>query len=432
MAGQPVRHLQAFSTLLSALAGCMLGREFSQLVRPSPVPVAWLSIVSAEPLPTRAFAWEGLFSPLSEGTPLPAGVNEAMFSRLQRSVQLSLAEWCRPAAEASPDDDVQLFTPRRKARGGRIAERANIGAAAAQPPAGALISGQKWCVASPAGCASDACCLLVPCMCHDIAATLLCCRVDACALMFDITTAYGIVWANAVSSDPCILFHAVLPAALAEDADLFEACLRGAVLPHRPSLSAPGVLHAFDPDGRLAHDKSFAATDGPELQLTMAMLQVGGYRLLAGLVRCGMRDAARRLARILAGPAPLQSRVHIPPANCLPGRVASWSIAGAPVPRYEELCVFLLLDDSDAQWDATLSTVLKAADDSQGRSVMIFALGVSEIAAADLRLEQALERAFNARAAAVADWNFAVAVSTATGALAAGGRRQRSTTRWRS
>jgi serine/threonine protein kinase len=88
--------------------------------------------------------------------------------------------------------------------------------------------------------------------------------------------------------------------------------------------------------------------------------------------------------------------------------------------------VFLLLEDSDAQWDATLRAVLKAADDSGALSVFLHAVGVGESDAATLRMERALERARDARAAAVADEQLVAALSTATVVLAAGGTIEQS------
>jgi serine/threonine protein kinase len=91
-----------------------------------------------------------------------------------------------------------------------------------------------------------------------------------------------------------------------------------------------------------------------------------------------------------------------------------------PPLRDELLLVFLLLEDSDAQWVATLSAVLAKAEDDRAHGVLVHALGMSQTAAADLRLEQALERARNARAAAAANAKFAVAVLVAGSTLASG------------
>jgi hypothetical protein len=162
-AGRSAEHWQAFGRLNSALAASSLTRFVSELVRASPVPVALLPLVDAEPVVVQAFAWEGLFTGnWSWLRYMPEGIHpftdEDKYMRPECSMQLSLAQWC--GLEASPDvpgkwqadaDDAQLFTPRRKARPSRGAERAKGAAAAAQQPA-VVLGDQTLCDAATPLC----------------------------------------------------------------------------------------------------------------------------------------------------------------------------------------------------------------------------------------------------------------------------------------
>jgi hypothetical protein len=156
---------QATHTLLRELLICAASRTFmSELLRPSPVPVAWLPVVYAEPLPVQAFTREG-FS-LSTGASwsmlqnfpgsrdTTAGIDEAMYNRLMHNAALSLAEW------SSLENDVQMFTPRRKARRG-FGRVMNMAAAPALQPASTL-SEQTGCAAASPAVHSMHACLTLP------------------------------------------------------------------------------------------------------------------------------------------------------------------------------------------------------------------------------------------------------------------------------
>jgi serine/threonine protein kinase len=120
--------------------------------------------------------------------------------------------------------------------------------------------------------------------------------------------------------------------------------------------------------------------------------------MLRRLVLCGMRDAALRLARIQLGPPPRNTPFVTPDLHTA---VARWSTADTlqPVKPHELLAVFLLLGDTDAQWDATLRLVFAAAADGRAPGLMVHALGMGEHAAVEARLERAVRRAQDACAA---------------------------------
>ncbi len=124
-------------------------------------------------------------------------------------------------------------------------------------------------------------------------------RRDA-SLLMDLIGAYG----KTVSKRDAryTLMHVVLPAALAADADIFEARLRHGV--YAMSASPAGFLSVFDRHGRMAHDTAVKGVEGMLGGFARFEVQVAARDMLDRLVRCGMRDAAHRLARVQLGPAP--------------------------------------------------------------------------------------------------------------------------------
>ncbi len=215
------------------------------------------------------------------------------------------------------------------------------------------------------------------------------------------------------SSVPVPPLHFVLPAALAPDADVFEALLRWGVYREAPSAGALALMsHTYNwvmPNVMVPtwmRDKPPVRGNAPPPELRLIeLLRFDAFmkRLLARLLSSGCRGAAQRLARFLLEPPPRDLPFASVARSATP--VGRWSSLRAlqPVTRGEVLVFFLPLADSDAAWAASIDAVLSAAEQGSAGGVFVHCFGVatsSAAAAAEQRLEDAVTATAGKRAMA--------------------------------
>jgi len=160
----------------------------------------------------------------------------------------------------------------------------------------------------------------------------------------------------------------VLPASIADCADLFEAdlnmfmgasLLNDAVSLLNGKTCWPGLLQLNEEILNMDHTM-------------MAALQFALLRITRRLIACGLRDAARRLvARVMD----VRRTSKYFARQALVQRIIRFSPPGGALSleRGETAVVLLSIADSDATWDAHLAEVLTAADEGCARGVMLIA-----------------------------------------------------------